>query len=162
MCLDELTGGGRRVLEVGFWSGISFFNLHEVYAEIHAIDLTANIDEVANFFRARVFVTPLQQGDVRNMPYADGYFDSVLMISILEHLPPEDLLQALVEVRRVLRPGGQLVYGAPVERPLMVTAFRLLGTNIRSQHFSTPRRRISTARPASPSAECVFAGCLVR
>jgi len=124
---------------VGFWSGISFFNLHEVYAEIHAIDLTANIDEVANFFRARVFVTPLQQGDVRNMPYADGYFDSVLMISILEHLPPEDLLQALVEVRRVLRPGGQLVYGAPVERPLMVTAFRLLGTNIRSQHFSTEK-----------------------
>ena len=76
---------------MGFWSGISFFNLHEVYAEIHAIDLTANIDEVANSFRARVFVTPLQQGDVRNLPYADGYFDSVRMISILEHLRPKDL-----------------------------------------------------------------------
>jgi hypothetical protein len=30
-----------------------------------------------------------------------------------------------------------MVYGAPVERPLMVLAFRLLGYNIHKQHFST-------------------------
>jgi ubiquinone/menaquinone biosynthesis C-methylase UbiE len=138
MCLEELTGG-QRVLEIGFGSGVSFFNLHDLYAEIHGIDLTASIDEVAGFFRARGIETDLQQGDVRDLPYADGYFDSVLMISILEHLRPEDLLHALVEVRRVLRPGGQLVYGAPVERPLMVAAFRLLATDIRVQHFSTEK-----------------------
>ena len=39
----------------------------------------------------------------------------------------------------MLRPGGQLVYAAPVERPLMVTAFRPLATDIRSQHFSTEK-----------------------
>ena len=90
MCLEELTGG-QRVLEIGCGSGVSFFNLHDLHAEIHGLDLTMDIDRVADFFRARVFVTPLQQGDVRNMPYADGYFDSVPMISILEHLRPKDL-----------------------------------------------------------------------
>jgi SAM-dependent methyltransferase len=136
MCLEELAGG-QRVLEIGFGSGVSFFNLHELYTEIHGVDLTANIDEVAGFFRARGIETHLQQGDVRRLPYADGFFDSVLMISILEHLRPGDLQQALTEVHRVLRPGGQVVYGAPVERPLMVAAFGLLRTDIRGQHFST-------------------------
>jgi hypothetical protein len=37
----------------------------------------------------------------------------------------------------VLKPGGQVVYGVPVERPFMVFMFRLLGTNIREHHFST-------------------------
>jgi ubiquinone/menaquinone biosynthesis C-methylase UbiE len=138
MCLEELTGG-QHVLEIGFGSGVSFFNLHELYTEIHGLDLTTDIDRVAGFFRGKGIETSLQQGDVRRMPYTDGFFDSVLMISILEHLQPEDLHQVMVEVRRVLRPGGQLVYGAPVERPLMVTAFRLLATDIRGQHFSTEK-----------------------
>jgi SAM-dependent methyltransferase len=138
MCLEELTGG-QRVLEIGFGSGVSFFNLHELYTEIHGVDLRANIDEVAGFFRARGIETHLQQGDVRRLPYTDGFFDSVLMISILEHLQPADLHQAMAEAGRVLRPGGQLVYGAPVERRLMATAFGLLGTDIRSQHFSTEK-----------------------
>lgn len=138
MCLEELTGG-QRVLEIGFGSGVSFFNLRGLYAEIHGIDLTANVDEVTDFFRERGIETHLQQGDVRRLPHRDAFFDSVLMISILEHLRPEDLQHALLEVHRVLRPGGQLVYGTPVERPLMVTAFRLLGTDIRGQHFSTEK-----------------------
>jgi hypothetical protein len=43
------------------------------------------------------------------------------------------------EIRRVLKPGGQMVYGVPVERPLMVFLFRLLGHNIRDEHFSTEK-----------------------
>ena len=90
MCLEELTGG-QRVLEIGCGSGVSFFNLHDLYAEIHGLDLTTDIDRVAGFFRGKGIETSLQQGDVRNLPYTDGYFDSVRMISILEHLRPKDL-----------------------------------------------------------------------
>ena len=136
MCLEELTGG-KRVLEIGFGTGLTFFNLHELYAEIHGLDLTASTDEIARFFRERGVETQLRQGDVRRLPYADGFFDSVLLISILEHLRPADLPAAFGEVRRVLRPGGQVVYGAPVERPLMVLAFRALGYDIHQHHFST-------------------------
>jgi len=136
MCLEELTGG-RRVLEIGFGTGLTFFNLHDLFAEIHGLDLTASTDEIARFFRERGVETKLRQGDVRSLPYADGFFDSVLMISILEHLRPADVQAAFEEVRRVLRPGGQVVYGAPVERPLMVLAFRALGYDIHQHHFST-------------------------
>ena len=136
MCLEELTGG-KRVLEIGFGTGLTFFNLHDTYAEIHGLDLTASTDEITRFFRERGVETHLRQGDVRSLPYADGFFDSVLMISILEHLRPADLGVAFDEVRRVLRPGGQVIYGAPVERPLMVLAFRALGYDIHQHHFST-------------------------
>jgi ubiquinone/menaquinone biosynthesis C-methylase UbiE len=127
------------VLEVGFGSGLSFLNLHELYEEIHGLDLNAPAAQVADVFKRKGIETKLLNGSVLQMPYQDGFFDTVLLISILEHLKPEQLRPAFLEVRRVLRPGGQMVYGVPAERPLMVVAFRMLGCNIRGHHFSTEK-----------------------
>ena len=136
LCLAECRGG-ERVLEVGFGSGVTFLNLHAMYAEIYGLDLTASVEEVAAVFTARQIKTDLRNGDVLNMPYADNTFDTILLISILEHLKPDRQSAAFQEICRVLKPGGQVVYGVPIERPLMVFLFRLLGTDIRKEHFST-------------------------
>jgi 2-polyprenyl-3-methyl-5-hydroxy-6-metoxy-1,4-benzoquinol methylase len=72
----------------------------------------------------------------------------VLMISILEHLKPLELKQAFAEVKRVLKPGGQMVYETPVEKPFMVFMFRMLGHNIRDEHFSTEKEIAAAARKA--------------
>ena len=136
MCLAECHGGAR-VLEVGFGSGVTFLNLHDLYAEIYGLDLTASIEEVSHTFAMLGIATHLQNGDVLHMPYADQFFDTVLLISILEHLKPDRLAPAFQEIKRVLKDGGQVIYGVPVERPLMVFMFRLLGTDIRAHHFST-------------------------
>ncbi|MDZ4159870.1 MAG: class I SAM-dependent methyltransferase, partial [Anaerolineaceae bacterium] len=137
-CLGELSGG-ERVLEIGFGSGLSFLNLHDLYQEIWGIDLTAAAEEIAALFLDHGIVTNLQNGNVQELPYPDNFFDSVLLISILEHLKPEEQISAFREIHRVLKPGGQVVYGTPVERPLMVFLFQLLGTNIRVHHFSTEK-----------------------
>jgi len=136
MCLEECVGG-QRVLEVGFGCGISFLNLHGLFDEIHGIDLEAHIEETQTRFRQQGIQTWLRRGNVLNLPYDNGFFDTVLLVSILEHLKADQLNQAARELFRVLRPGGQVVYGVPIERPLMVLAFRLLGYNIREHHFST-------------------------
>jgi ubiquinone/menaquinone biosynthesis C-methylase UbiE len=138
MALNECSGG-ERVLEVGFGTGLAFPNLHEIYTEIYGLDLTADIQAVKSVFDPMGIPLFLEKGDVLKMPYQNGFFDTVLMISILEHLKPLELEQAFVEVRRVLKPGGQMIYGTPVEKPFMVFMFRLLGHDIRNEHFSTEK-----------------------
>jgi SAM-dependent methyltransferase len=138
LCLAECTGG-QRILEVGFGSGVTFPNLAKIYEEIYGLDLSAPVVDVAAVFRARQIQTHLQNGSVLSMPYENDFFDTVLLISILEHLKPNEQTQAFREIRRVLKPGGQVVYGVPIERRLMVFIFALLGYNIRRYHFSTEK-----------------------
>jgi ubiquinone/menaquinone biosynthesis C-methylase UbiE len=138
LCLEELRAG-TDILEVGFGSGVTFLNLHQLYQNIYGLDLTADAALISDFFRRRSIETQLQNGNVLAMPYPVNSFDAVLLISILEHLQPGEQIQAFEEIHRVLKPGGQVVYGVPVERPLMVFMFRLLGTDIRTHHFSTEK-----------------------
>jgi ubiquinone/menaquinone biosynthesis C-methylase UbiE len=144
-CLAECHGGAR-VLEIGFGSGVTFLHLHEHYREIGGLDLRAQVSEVARVFERRGISTRLENGTVLHMPHPDGHFDTVLLISILEHLKPDELHAAFNEIRRVLRPGGQMVYGVPTSHAAMHLAFRLLGYDIRQHHFSNEDQVRAAAR----------------
>ena len=138
LCLAECEGGDS-ILEVGFGSGLTFLNLNGLYKKIYGLDLSCDVKEVAQVFDPLGIHPDLLNGNVLDMPYQDEQFDTVLLISILEHLKPEELDRAFSEIKRVLKPGGQVVYGVPVERPFMVAMFALLGANIRKHHFSTEK-----------------------
>ena len=138
-CLYELSGG-ERVLEIGFGSGVSFLNLNEMYKEIHGLDLMSDVESVKATFKKLGIQTFLKNGNILEIPYQDGYFDSVLLISILEHLKPESLILAFREIYRVLKQNGQVVYGVPVDKKFMNYAFRLLGYNIQKYHFSNQKQ----------------------
>jgi ubiquinone/menaquinone biosynthesis C-methylase UbiE len=144
LCLYECNEG-EKVLEIGFGTGIAFLNLAEKYKEIHGIDLTADINKVSFAFQQIGLTTHLKNGDILDLPYPDNTFDTVLLISILEHLQPEEQERAFSEISRVLKADGQVVYGVPVERPFMVIMFKLLGYDIRKAHFSTEKNISSTA-----------------
>jgi len=144
LCLAECTGG-QRVLEVGFGSGVTFPNLNDSYQEIHGLDLNASVEDVTAVFKPKQIEAHLQNGSVLSMPYEDDFFDTVLLVSVLEHLKPFEQIQAFREIRRVLKPGGQAIYGVPIERGFMVLMFRLLGCNIREHHFSTEKDVFNTA-----------------
>ncbi|MGV3719547.1 MAG: methyltransferase domain-containing protein [Actinomycetota bacterium] len=45
------------------------------------------------------------------MPFPDNFFDTVLMIEVIEHVEGDE--QAVREIRRVLKPGGRLVITTP-------------------------------------------------
>ncbi len=68
-------------------------------------------------------------GDLRELPYRDGYFDTVISISTLEHVgmdntayggsvpraddPAHESERAVAELARVLREGGRLLLSVP-------------------------------------------------
>ncbi|HUI93292.1 MAG TPA: class I SAM-dependent methyltransferase [Chitinivibrionales bacterium] len=147
LCLDECKGGGR-VLEVGFGSGLAFINLSSRYEEVHGLDLTASIADVGALFKKHKIETFLRNGSVLEMPYPDGFFDTVLCISILEHLKPYELDKAFSEIRRVLKREGQVVYGVPANNAFMKICFLILGYDIRRHHFSSERDVSGAARRA--------------
>ena len=135
-CLDQLEGG-EKVLEVGYGSGLCLHNLCGMYREVHGVDLDAPAEAVAKFAADHGLTVQLSNGNVTALDYPSDYFDAVLLISILEHLRPVELETAMSEIKRVLRPGGQMVYGVPVDRKFMTLAFGFLGYDIRKLHFST-------------------------
>ena len=49
--------------------------------------------------------------DMRELPFGDRAFDSVLSVQSIEHVPDPE--RVLAEVRRVLRPGGVAVFVTP-------------------------------------------------
>jgi SAM-dependent methyltransferase len=159
MCLNELSGG-MRVLEVGFGSGVTFLNLDEMYDEIHGIDPMSDVELVAASFKRFGIQAFLKKGDVFRIPYQENYFDSVLLISVLEHLKPESLNAAVREMRRILKRNGQLIYGVPVDRKMVSYACRLCGYRIEDYHFSDQEQVAAAVRKefkeVSTSGLCVW------
>ncbi len=144
LCLEQCAGGDR-VLEVGYGTGVSFLNLSKKYREIYGVDLKSNADQIAALFESKGLKVALKQGDLLDLPYPDNFFDTVLLISILEHLRPPQLERAFSEIWRVLRPGGQVVFGVPVESPFTRIGFLMLGYDIRKHHFSTEKHILAAA-----------------
>ncbi len=87
-----------HVLDVGSGEGL----LQDVVEDYTGLDISATARPKYH----KRFV----QADARAMPFADGEFDAVWTIWVLEHVPNPE--QALREIRRVLKPDG-LLYLAP-------------------------------------------------
>jgi SAM-dependent methyltransferase len=93
------------MLDAGCGTGL---NLSSLPAGSVGIDLNPrNLALVRQRLPGHVAV----EGDIEDMPFADGTFATVVCTEVLEHVPyPET---ALSEIHRVLRPGGMLVGSVP-------------------------------------------------
>jgi ubiquinone/menaquinone biosynthesis C-methylase UbiE len=99
--------GGRRVLEVSFGTGYLMTHYASRF-EVYGIDLNARMVSVAekNLRQARLSAQ-LRQGTVEDLPYEDGFFDTVVNTMAYSGYP--DGAKAMAEMRRVLVSGGRLV-----------------------------------------------------
>lgn len=94
-------GPGSRILIVGVMGGRDYFLFKNLGYQVTALDLGPQPD-----------IAPILIGNVEEfVPFDDGQFDVVLLSEILEHLRED--VQALLNVRRVLRDDGRLIVSLP-------------------------------------------------
>jgi SAM-dependent methyltransferase len=107
---------GRRLLEIGCGSAPCARWLRRAGADVVAFDISAGmLSRAAELNRATGIAVPLLQADAGALPFADGSVD--VACSAFGGLPfVADVEGALVEVARVLRPGGRFV--ASVNHPM--------------------------------------------
>lgn len=102
-----LAGLSGRVVEVGAGNGMNFRHYPATVSEVVAVEpepfLRARAAERAAGAPVRVTVVA---GDADGLPLEDGSADAAVASLVLCSVP--DQSRALAEMRRVLRPGGEL------------------------------------------------------
>ena len=96
-------GPGTRVLDVGCGAGAFAARAARRGAAVCAIDITPAFVELAS---ARVPNADIRLGDMQALPWEDAGFDLVTGFNTFFYA--EDVVAALREAARVLRPGGRV------------------------------------------------------
>jgi SAM-dependent methyltransferase len=77
------------------------------YRVVHRDLVPAHVDELAAAAAARRLAIDTAVGDARDLSLPDASTDAVLLLGPLYHLTERaDRMQALLEARRIVRPGG--------------------------------------------------------
>jgi SAM-dependent methyltransferase len=105
--VERLAGGPGRVLDVGCGRGFLLDAFRRRGWDVHGTEL----DERSSAHAREVLGIDVRIGPDAASSWPDGHFDAVTMWHVIEHLP--DPARALAMARRLLRPGGVLLVGAP-------------------------------------------------
>jgi SAM-dependent methyltransferase len=99
---------GPDVLEVGPGPGLTSDLLRSRVKHLTAIEADPALAESLRL-RMRGTNVELVKGDATAMPFRDAAFSGCVSFTMLHHVPSPDLQDAMLrEMRRVLRPGGEL------------------------------------------------------
>ena len=113
----------QKVLDIGTGNGILLKRLSLRHKDTKFVGLDTNpqIKELS------IFNTEFVLGDVRRQTFISSIFDIIYCLDVLEHV--KELNQAISEIKRVLKNGGQLIVSVPQETVLYKTGrFLIKGT----------------------------------
>jgi ubiquinone/menaquinone biosynthesis C-methylase UbiE len=116
---------GERLLEVGPGTGYYAVPVAEWIGPSGSLELLDVQQDFLDHTARRAAERGLENlrptlGDAQRMPYPDAAFDAAYLVTVLGEVPDQDA--ALRELRRVVRPGGRVVFGELFGDPHMVTA----------------------------------------
>lgn len=117
--------GALRVLDFGCGVGNSIPPLRAAFphAELHGVDPSLESIRLAAIQHAGV--AEFAANDSTALPYPDGMFDLVQVACVFHHIPPAERKHWMREIKRVMRPGGELfVFEHNVLNPLTLKAVR--------------------------------------
>ena len=110
------------ILDIGCGTGVLFPEFYRRSDLVVGIDTFVQDYSLKGLIKLEGIEALISWGSVEYIPFKDNTFDTVACISTLEHI--ENSAGSLAEIKRVLKPGGRLLAGFPVEN--MITN-KLLG-----------------------------------
>ncbi len=99
-----LRADATRLIDVGCGPGSITRGLGKYCREVVGVDSSEGVVEVARQTVAGCDNVSVRTGSAYALPFRDGEFDGAFAHQVLQHL--SDPVQALREMRRVVRPGG--------------------------------------------------------
>jgi len=101
----------KSVLELGVGNGKTLKAiLRQKPKEVIAIDFSKGAIELCKRKFDKIGCFKLIEGDVRDMPFEDDYFDYIICYYILNNLLEKDRKKAVVEIFRVLKKNGKVLF----------------------------------------------------
>jgi ubiquinone/menaquinone biosynthesis C-methylase UbiE len=139
--LDHLMGLSRatprdRVLDFGGGNGVLAPTLSKRYREVVSVDLQPEMLRRVVQQNHLKNVT-IRQEELSAAALEGSSFDTVVAADVLEHIP--DFLPIVQELRRVLKPGGELLVSAPSENLLYAVARLVFGYQKPPDHYHDAR-----------------------
>ena len=114
---DRLTRPGSCLLDAGCGTGgfLRWALDRGAFGTAAGVDIAASAVELA---RNRVPEADLRAAPLSAMPFDEGAFDLVVSHDVLQHVHEDDVEPSLLELHRVLRPGGTLLLRTNGDRRL--------------------------------------------
>src|SRR3989344_4672699 len=89
------------ILDAGCGTGLLIKKL-STFGEVWGIDTSSEALKLAK----KNNITKIKKASVEKIPFKDNYFDAIVSIDVLYHREVKSDIAALIEFKRVLKPGG--------------------------------------------------------